>query len=184
MKQILPHTIENCTGEKITFHELVPEADGNRLIVSNEVAPGNGPLMHTHFLQDESLTVLEGLMGYQVQGGPERFAKRGESVLFKRGEAHRFWNAGMTPLRCTGYIKPANTIVFFLSAVYAAQKKTGSAKPEAFDAAYLLTRYAAEYRLNGIPWVVRKIIFPLMYGIGMLLGKYKQFGNAPKPVKA
>jgi quercetin dioxygenase-like cupin family protein len=93
MKIIYPHVIENCIGEKLIFKELQKESDGDRLIVENYVTPTNGPLMHTHWLQDESLTVVNGKIGYQVQGQPEQFAGEGETVFFKRGVPHRFWNA-------------------------------------------------------------------------------------------
>jgi hypothetical protein len=35
-----PHTIENCMGEKIIFHEVQHEGDGDRIIVENFVSPG------------------------------------------------------------------------------------------------------------------------------------------------
>ena len=184
MKINYPHTIENCLGEKIIFKQVVPEPDGDRLLVENYVTPGNGPIMHTHHLQDESLTVIKGRIGYQVMGGEQQFAGEGDTVTFKRGVAHRFWNAGEDVLHCKGYIKPANTIVYFLSAIYAAQNKSGSERPEKFDAAYLMTRYASEYDMPEIPGFVKKIILPLTYLIGRLRGKYKHFADAPLPVKA
>ncbi len=182
MKITYPHIIENCVGEKLIFRELQKEPDGDRLIVENYVTPANGPLMHTHWLQDESLTVVNGKIGYQVQGQPEQYAGEGETILFKRGVAHRFWNAGQEVLHCKGWLKPANTIVFFLSSVYAAQNKSGKSQPETFDGAYLLTRYSTEYDLPEIPPFVKKIILPATYLIGRVLGKYKHFRDAPEPV--
>lgn len=179
-----PHVIENCIGEKLIFLEVNKEPDGDRVLVENYVAPGHGPVMHTHWLQDECLTVLEGKIGYQILGQPKQFASAGETVLFKRGTAHRFWNDGQDVLHCKGWIKPANTIVFYLSSIYAAQNKTGKAKPEAFDGAYLIKRYATEYDLSELPKFVKKIIIPITYYLGRILGKYKHFKNAPEPVKA
>ena len=183
MKFAYPHVIENCIGEKLIFKELQKEPDGDRLLVDNDVQPGHDPLMHTHWLQDESLTVVNGQIGYQVLGQPEQYAGEGETVLFKRGVPHRFWNAGPEILHCKGWIKPANTIVFFLSSIYAAQNKSGKAQPEQFDGAFLLTRYSTEYDLPGIPKFVKKIIIPLTYNIGKLMGKYKHFKDAPEPIK-
>ena len=183
MKITYPHTIENPNGEKIIFQRVQKDPDGDKVIVENFVTPGHGPLMHTHFLQDEELTVVKGKIGYQVHGQEEHYAGEGETILFKRGVPHRFWNAGQEILTCTGWIKPANTIVFFLSAIYAAQKKSGKAQPEAFDSAYLLTRYAKEYDLPEIPKFVRKTIIPMTYMIGRVLGKYKHFKDAPEPVR-
>lgn len=178
-----PHTIENPIGEKLIFKSIQHEPDGDKVIVENFVTPGNGPIMHTHFLQDEELTVVIGKLGYQVLGEAEQYAAEGETVHFKRGTPHRFWNAGEDVLNCTGWIKPANTIVFYLSAIYAAQNKSGNAQPETFDAAYLMTRYAKEYDLPELPSFVKKIIIPFTCFIGKLLGKYKHFANAPEPVK-
>lgn len=59
MKITYPHTIENCVGEKIIFHSILQEPDGDRVIVENFVTPGHGPVMHTHFLQEEELTVIK-----------------------------------------------------------------------------------------------------------------------------
>lgn len=181
MEYQFPHIIQNCIGEKLVFKELVKEPDGDRLFIENYVTPGNGPVMHTHFLQQEVLTVVEGKIGYSVKGQPAQFAGKGETIVFDPGVPHRFWNAGEDTLHCEGWIKPANTIVFFLSSIFAAQNKSGSEQPEIFDAAYLITRYASEYELAGMPWFVRKIIIPITYNLGWLLGKYKHFKNAPKP---
>ena len=158
------------------------EPDGNRVIVENFVSPGHGPVMHTHFLQDEELTVIKGKIGYQIWGQEKQYASEGETVLFKRGTPHRFWNAGDEILNCKGWVKPANTIVFFLSALYAAQNKSGKAEPETFDGAYLMARYAKEYDLPEIPRLVKKTLLPLTYAIGRILGKYKKFEDAPEPV--
>jgi quercetin dioxygenase-like cupin family protein len=183
MNYQFPHTITNCIGETLIFKELIPEPDGDRLVVENYVAPGSGPVMHTHFLQDEELTVQQGKLGYQVLGGPKQYASVGETVSFKKGTPHKFWNAGDGILNCTGHVKPANTLVFFLSSVYAAQNKTGTGRPETFDGAYLLTRYASEYDMPEVPAFVKKVMMPITYRIGQLLGKYKHFKDAPQPVR-
>ncbi|GAB2576893.1 cupin domain-containing protein [Spirosoma areae] len=182
MEFTYPHTIENCIGETLTFRELLAEPDGDRVLVENQVAPGVGPPMHVHWLQDECLTVVSGQLAYQVQGQATQHAREGETVLFRRGMPHRFWNEGTEMLTCTGWIKPANSVVFFLSSIFAAQNKSGKAQPEAFDAAYLLTRYASEYDMLEIPRFVKRVILPITYQAGRLLGKYKQFEQAPKPL--
>ena len=184
MQITYPHSIENYLGEKLTFLSLEKEPDGDKLLVENFVSPGAGPLMHTHWLQDECLTVQRGRIGYQVMGQPEQFAGEGECILFKRGVPHRFWNAGEDTLHCRGWVKPANTLPFFLTAVYAAQNKSRTPEPERFDGAYLLRRYASEYDLPEIPRFVKKVIIPATYFVGKLIGRYRHFKDAPKPVKA
>lgn len=179
-----PYTIDNGMGEKLTFLSLQKDPAGDKLIVENYVTPGKGPLMHTHFLQDECITVVKGRIGYQVLGEEPQYAGVGETVLFKRGVAHKFWNDGEELLHCKGWIQPANTLPFYLGAIFTAQKKSGKDQPELFDSAYLLTRYSSEYDLPELPAFVKKIIMPMVYNLGKLLGKYPHFKNAPEPVKA
>jgi quercetin dioxygenase-like cupin family protein len=177
-----PHTIQNNMGEKLTFIRIEQDANGEKLIVENETPPGVGPVMHTHFLQDEILTVVEGKIGYQIEGQEPRFAEVGETLIFKRGTPHRFWNAGDETLRCTGYIQPAHNVVYFLSSLFAAQNKTGSERPEIFDGAYLLTRYRSEFDLSGMPGFVKKVVLPVTVAAGKLMNKYGHFADAPPAV--
>src|SRR6187401_2433645 len=132
-----PHTIENCVGEKIIFRGIQKDLAGDKVMVESFVEPASGPFMHIHKLQDEVVTVIKGRIGYMIQGRLPRFAGKGETVVFKRGVPHQFWNDGEDILHCKGWIQPANTIVFFLSAIFAAQNKTGKSRPDRFDAAYL-----------------------------------------------
>lgn len=182
MTIMYPHTIQNG-GETLVFQQLLPEPDGDRLVGENFVSPGSGPPMHVHWLQDEGLTVVKGKIGYQLAGQPAQFASEGESIVFPRGVAHRFWNAGTDTLNCTAWLKPANTIVFFLTAIFEAQKKSGTPRPELFDAAYLLTRYASEYDMLEIPRFAKKVVFPVVYRLGRVLGKYRHFEGAPEAVR-
>jgi quercetin dioxygenase-like cupin family protein len=184
MEITFPHVIENWIGEKLIFQEIQKDDEGERVIVENFVKPGSGPVMHTHWLQDEQFTILKGKVAYQIKNQPVQYADEGETVLFKRGLPHRFWNAGQEVLHCKGFISPANTIVFFLSSVFAAQNKSGKSQPEQFDGAYLLHRYASEYDIDGIPAFVKRFIIPFTYFVGKLLGKYKHFKGAPAPIRA
>lgn len=183
MEYKYPHTIENCVGEKIIFQSVEPAEGGDKVILKAFCQPGAGPAMHTHFRQDESLTVVAGKMGYQTPGQEPKFADPGETVLFKSGTPHKFWAEGQEELQCTGWIQPAHSVVFFLSAVYAAQNKSGKGEPEPFDGAFLLTKYASEYDMPEIPSFVKKVILPVTCFIGGLLGKYKHFKDAPPALK-
>lgn len=183
MNYTLPFTIENPVGEKIIFQKIVHEPDGDKLIVNGFCKPNSGPPMHVHFKQDECIHVLKGKMGYQVQGGEKQFAEEGDTILFKRGTPHKFWNASDEELQMENWIKPADNVIFFLSTLYAAFKKQDAKRPDAFDAAYLMMRYGKEYSMTELPLPVRKIIIPATYFIGKLLGKYKKFSQAPLPVR-
>jgi quercetin dioxygenase-like cupin family protein len=183
MTYSLPHTIKNHLGEELIFHRIEMEDGEEKLLVENFVAPNAGPIMHTHFMQDESLTVLHGKLGYQVLGAEPKFATVGEVVTFKRGTPHRFWNAGETELNCYGWIKPANNIIFYLTALYNAMNESGTERPEQFDGAYLLYRYRKEFDLPELPKFVKAVVIPATYTIGKLRGKYKKFKDAPEPMK-
>ena len=177
-----PHTIENHLGEKLVFRQLVRENGQDKLLVENFLTPGAGPVMHVHFQQDEGLTVKRGRMGYQVLGEEPKYVEAGESVTFLRGTPHRFWNAGDDELNCEGWLQPANSVAYFLDALYAAVNKSGKEAPEMFDGAYLLTRYRSEYDLPEIPTFVKRVVMPITVRIGKLLGKYRHFDNAPEPL--
>ena len=182
MNITLPHRIKNDLGEELIFHRMENEDGEEKLIVECYVEPNAGPIMHTHHKQDESFTVLNGKLGYQLKGEEPCFAGVGETVFFKRGVPHRFWNAGKDELNCYGYIKPANNVVFYLTALFNAQKESGKEIPEPFDSAYLLYRYRKEYGMSGLPRFVNAVIIPATYTIGKLRGRYKKFEQAPEPM--
>jgi quercetin dioxygenase-like cupin family protein len=178
-----PHTIENGAGERLTFVRRVQDSAGDRLEIENVVNPGSGPPMHVHHLQEEALTVEEGQMGYQRVAEPARFAEAGETVVFKPGEAHRFWNAGEEDLRCTGYVQPADNLEYFLTAIYDSQRENGGSRPGPFDAAFLTRRFRSEFGMTEIPAAVQRFLFPALVGVGRLLGRYKKYVDAPERIR-
>ncbi|MBK8501229.1 MAG: cupin domain-containing protein [Saprospiraceae bacterium] len=177
-----PHKISTIFGEEITFESIEMKDSIRTLIVGNRVQPGSGPPFHVHFKQEEGLTVKKGKMGYQIHGQEEKFANVGESLIFKRGEMHRFWNAGDDILECTGWICPANTIDYFLTGLYNSVNKAGKPAGDPFDGAFLLTRYKSEYDVMVVPTFVKRVIMPITVFIGKLLGKYDHFKDAPEAI--
>ena len=182
MKIDYPHTISNCLGEKIVFKSITNDPDQDKVLLEAYLEPGSGPVMHTHFMQDESLTVVYGEMMYQTLGNEPKPLKTGETILFKRGTPHKFWNSGDGLLKCEGWISPVYSVVYFLTALYHAQNVSGQSRPEPFDGAYLLTKYAKEYDLPEVPALVKNVVMPLIYFTGNLLKKYPHFKDAPKPL--
>ena len=177
----LPHTIENITGEKLTFLRIVIKDGVEYLETESQVQPNAGPPMHVHYKQDESLTVLSGKIGYQELRGEKKYAGQGETLLFKVGVPHKFWNAGNEPLRLSGYVSPAYNVVYFLSQIYRSMNENGG-RPGMYDTAYLLNRYKSEFRMLEIPAFVQRLIFPSILFYGNLMGKKKKFINAPDPL--
>jgi quercetin dioxygenase-like cupin family protein len=177
-----PHTIDNGAGERLTFTRRVPGRLGDRLEGENVAAPGAGPPMHVHHLQEEGLTVIEGRMGYQRMGGPEHLAVPGETVVFAPGDVHRWWNAGDAELRCTGWVEPADNFEYFLDGIFASMRGNGGKGPHPLDAAYLTRRYRSEFAMLVIPAAVQRVVFPVLVAIGTLLGRYARYANAPAPI--
>jgi hypothetical protein len=126
--------------------------------------------------------VREGRIGYQRPGQEPAFAGPGETVTFPAGDAHRFWNAGDGPLRCTGYIEPADNVEYFLGAIFDSQKRNGSAQPHPLDAAFLARRYGTEFGMVEIPAAVQRLVFPVLVALGTLFGRYRRYADAPEPV--
>ena len=139
--------------------------------------------MHVHHLQEESLTVERGTLGYQRSGQPEQIAGPGETVTFPPGDAHRFWNAGADELVCTGVIRPPDNIEYYLGEIFASMQRHGGKRPWVFDAAYLSHRYRSEFEMLAAPAPVRRFVFPLIVAVGTLFGRHRRFAGAPEPVE-
>ncbi len=139
--------------------------------------------MHVHYLQDEAVRVERGRLGYQVLGGPPQFAGPGESVVLPAGTPHKWWNAGDDELHTTGWCRPPGNIEFFLGALFTSTKDHGG-RPGLFDAAFLTTRYRTEFALLEMPAIVTRLVIPLVYVLGTVLGKYRKFSDAPPPMEA
>lgn len=178
MTVTFPHIIETITGEKITFLGKYIKDGVEYLEVENEVKPNAGPPMHVHHKQDECLSVLSGKIGYMEPGGEKKYAGPGDTILFRAGVAHKFWNAGNDILTCRGYISPPDNIVYFLTRVYKSTNENGG-RPGIYDMAFLLNRYRSEFSMLEIPLFVQKTLFPIILFFGNLRGKNKKFSDAP-----
>ena len=178
-----PHTIDNGAGEELTFVGIGHDERGEYLEIRNTVAPGAGPPMHVHHLQEEGLTVERGTMAYEALGGEERLAGSGESATFAPGVAHRFWNAGEDELVCTGFARPPDNLEYFLTEIYASMRRNGGKRPGAFDGAYLSQRYRDEFGMLAVPQPVQRLLFPVVVAVGRVLGWHRCFAGAPEPVR-
>lgn len=178
-----PRTIDNGLGERLTFLRRVPGPAGDRLEVENVVAPCAGPPMHVHLQQEEAITVERGRIAYQRRGEEPRSAGPGETVVFRPGEAHRFWNPADEDLHCSGYIEPADSVEYYLTAMYDSLQRSGTGRPGMFDAAFLGTRFRAEFGMPEIPAGVQRVVFPVVVLAGRLLGRYRRYADAPEPVR-
>ena len=178
-----PCTIDNGEGEQLTFLGVVQTPGGERMEAEAVTQPGAGPPMHVHYLQEEAMHVVSGRLGYQVLGEEPKFAGPGELRVFAPGVPHKWWNAGDSELRTTGWAQPPHNLEFFLSALFASMKANGGGRPGLFDAAFLMTRYRSEHAMLELPAPVRLFIMPVVALIGRVLGKYAKYADAPPPVR-
>ena len=176
-----PYTIDNGSGERLTFTGVTPGPSGERLLADGVAQPGAGPPMHVHYLQEEAVRVVRGRVGYQLVGGPPQFAGPGELVVWPAGTAHKWWNAGSDELHMTGWCSPPDNTEFFLGALFASTKENGG-RPGLFDVAFLLSRYRTEFGMLEMPAIVRRVVIPVVYVVGTVIGKYRKFKDAPTPV--
>jgi quercetin dioxygenase-like cupin family protein len=178
-----PRTIDNAAGERLTFLGLRSDEQGEYLAITNTVSPGAGPPMHVHYIQDEALTVERGTMGWQRLGEAEHLARSGESVTFAAGQVHRFWNDGDDELVCTGLVRPPDNLEYFLTQIYESTRINKGRRPRLFDGAHLLSRYRSEFAMADIPRPMQRVVFPIVVGVGRLLGLHRRFADAPEPVR-
>jgi quercetin dioxygenase-like cupin family protein len=176
-----PYTVDNGAGEQLTFIGVTQGPNGRRLEVEGTARPGAGPPMHVHYLQEEVVRVVSGRVGYQILGGEPQFAGPGEVVVWPAGTPHKWWNTGSDEVRMQGWCTPPDNVEFFLSSLFASTRENGG-RPSLFDAAFLGTRYRSEFAILEIPAVVQRVVIPIVYGIGRLLGKYEKFKDAPAPI--
>src|SRR3954466_6859019 len=93
-----PYTIDNGHGELLTFTGVTASADGGRIEIDGAAQPGAGPPMHVHYLQDESVRVITGRVGYQELGSEAKFGEAGDVVSWRGGGGGvRGWAGGAPP---------------------------------------------------------------------------------------
>jgi quercetin dioxygenase-like cupin family protein len=179
-----PRTIENGVGDQVTLLGVDADGDGREILqMESRVGAGNGPPIHVHHLQEESLTVKEGRLAYQVAGEPARFAAPGDTVSFRAGQTHRFWNAGDGDLVCSGWVSPPYNLEYFLTELYESARRAGGSRPDVLDAAYLVGRYHTEFGIADVPAPVQRLMFPVLRIAGRLLGGQRRFADSPAPIR-
>lgn len=177
-----PHTIEDGAGNTLTFVGRVRDERGELLEIESRATPGAGAPMHVHHRQAEALTVRSGTIGYQIEGAPPETAASGATVTFPAGVAHKFWNAGADELSCGGYVRPPENFEYFLTQLYDSMRQHDGKRPGLYHAAFLLSRYRAEFDMLELPLPVRRLIMPLVVRVGAALGWDRRFAGAPEPL--
>ena len=100
-------SVENPAGGRLTFKAMADATGGALTVIEATAAPGEGPPVHVHRDQDETIYVLDGR--YLVKLG-ERYvdAPEGAFVFIPRGTPHAWQNAGADVARFVVTLAPAD----------------------------------------------------------------------------
>ena len=106
-------TVDNpLGGEQLTFKVRGEQTGGSLTVFETVPPPGEGPPLHTHANEDESLYVLEGEMRFKL-GDELQAAPAGSFVFIPRGAPHTWQNVGDEPARMLVHFAPSGMERFF-----------------------------------------------------------------------
>jgi mannose-6-phosphate isomerase-like protein (cupin superfamily) len=99
-------------GNVMAFKAVAEQTGGDFSLMERTVPPGaRRPPAHRHVNCSEGFFVLDGLIGFEIDGDELRGGP-GDFVLAQRGAAHTFGNAGDEPARLLVLHAPAMDAYF------------------------------------------------------------------------
>jgi quercetin dioxygenase-like cupin family protein len=99
-------SVENPVGGRLTFKAMAATTGGAMTAVETIAAPGEGPPLHVHRDQDETIYILEGR--FMVKLADELVcAPAGSFVFAPRGMPHTWQNISDAPGRFFATVTPA-----------------------------------------------------------------------------
>ena len=160
------------TGERLELRRA--RIDGQRCLELHGSLPprGEGPPMHMHLTEAEEFHVVSGILSAEIDGRRLRIGP-GESAVFPPGSAHRWWNADDEPLFVRGFVIPARGLDAYLHAAFDILNASPTGRPSLFFMAHLGWRYRRAQVTLAIPPLVQRVLFPVLVGVGTLLGKFR-----------
>jgi quercetin dioxygenase-like cupin family protein len=104
--------VENPIGADMAFKVRGEHTGGRMTAFETVVPPGQGPPLHTHANEDETLFVVEGEMRFKL-GDELHAASAGSFAFVPRGTPHTWQNVGDAPARIIVHFSPAGMERFF-----------------------------------------------------------------------
>ena len=104
--------VDNPLGADVVFKARGEQTEGTLTAFETVVAPGDGPPLHTHANEGESLYVLDGEMRFKL-GDKIQAAPAGSFVFIPRGTPHTWQNVGDRPARMLFHFTPSGMERFF-----------------------------------------------------------------------
>jgi mannose-6-phosphate isomerase-like protein (cupin superfamily) len=167
-------TIENpVTGEVLVFHKTSRDTGGEYVLVETILRPGaTVAAAHSHPYQSETFRVLEGRVGFKVDGKKVELGS-GDGVTVLPRTAHKFWNAGEGEARFTCEVRPAMAFEQLIETMFglAADGKTSKkGMPNPLRLAVIARHHFDDVRLPLIPHAVQRAALALGAPVGKAVG--------------
>jgi quercetin dioxygenase-like cupin family protein len=166
--------LENpVTGEVMIFRRTAKETGAESVVVETIVRPhGFVAAAHVHPFQTERFEVLEGRVGFRIDG-KELEAGPGDVAVVPPGTPHRFWNAGEKDARFQVEVRPALQFESLIETMFtlAAQGKTNRrGLPNPLQLAVIARAHFDTVRLPFPPVALQRAGLALGAPLGRLLG--------------
>ncbi|MVN23527.1 cupin domain-containing protein [Mucilaginibacter arboris] len=94
--------------EAVTFVKTADETNGAVSDLEITIAAGGGNPLHYHTTYTEKFTAIEGELHLELKHKRIVRLKPGESYLVKKGEVHRFFNAGEAEIKFRNEVHPGH----------------------------------------------------------------------------
>ena len=138
------------TGDTVTIRATAADTGGAYTMIESTASPGNGPPLHLHRDEDETLYVLEG--DIEITNGDQVLKGKPGAVAFvPKGVAHRFRGTGERIGRILIVYTPGGIEGFFREA---GRPATGEGPAPPFDSDELARSIVAgrRYGLEAVNW--------------------------------
>ena len=166
-------TLPGESKSELIFRQTGAETVGALLAIEASYPPrGAFPPAHFHPEQDETFTIVAGVMTVRMAGTERRYAA-GETFAVPRGAAHTMANTEETEARVLWEIRPAlRTAEFYeaLSRSGGAERAGGRGFGQLLRLAGLLREYRREMVLARPPRAVQGPLLALLAGLGKRIG--------------
>jgi quercetin dioxygenase-like cupin family protein len=153
--------VNPLSGERILIRRAARATGGAVLVWELTLAPsGHVPSRHRHPNQEESFTVLDGLMRFRV-GRRHVTAGPGETTRVAPGTVHHFANPGSVPARVLVETTPAlgmEALLEVAAAMAQDQHAAGRRLPRPIDLALFMCDFRCEIAAPYVPAAILALV--------------------------
>lgn len=147
---------------------------GGQLLEMETTYPAHSPEPppHYHPQQEEDFVILSGAMTARIDG-QLRVLRQGDTLHIAPNQVHSMWNHTDDQTIVNWQVRPAldSEYLFETAAGLANDGKTSAAgAPNLLQAALLMNRFSAVFRLVKPPYWVQRVVFGILAPVGWLLG--------------